>query len=210
MVNWRKFFLPIPRGSIGDHFVKELARLLRLYADKSSLEGIAITAVMTFSSLMLMKLTTKSKPKEHRLCLKRRLELWEKGELKLLHEEAEALQRRQLGNVSLPKDESIPRRFKNLMRKGKVKDAKCLLDNNSAKPSKNSDVLNGKTVMEILQEKHPDRAPLHLSAISTAKQQSDKFHPILFEGIDSALIRSMALRIRGSAGPSGLDAHDWR
>ena len=74
-----------------------------------------------------------------------------------------------------------------------MKDAKHLLNNNSAKPLKNSDVVNEKTVMEILQDKHPDRAPLHLSAISTAKQQLDKFHPMLFEEIDSALIYSMAL-----------------
>ena len=77
MLNWRKFFFPIPRGSIGYHFVKEFARLFILYADKSSLDGIAITATMIFPSLMLMKITKKSKPKEDRLCLKR-LDLREK------------------------------------------------------------------------------------------------------------------------------------
>ena len=35
-------------------------------------------------------------------------------------------------------------------------------------------------------------------------------HPVIFERVDAVLIRSIALRTTGAAGPSGLDAHAWR
>ena len=35
-------------------------------------------------------------------------------------------------------------------------------------------------------------------------------HPIIFDSIDGSAIRSAALNVHGSAGPSGLDAHAWR
>ena len=212
MVHWKKLFFPIPRGSDGDHFVKELARLLRLYADKSSCERIAMTTAMIFPPLMLMRLSKKSKPKDDRACLKRRLELWERGEIRQLSEEAEALQRRLSTNTPPPKKEPTAKRFGNLMRNGKIKDAKRLLNSNtnSSKPLKTSDVLTGKTVMDILLEKHPEGAPLHPNAISPAEQHHHNFHPIIFDTIDGTLIRSIALRAIGSAGPSGLDARNWR
>ncbi len=35
-------------------------------------------------------------------------------------------------------------------------------------------------------------------------------HPIIFDRVDASLIRSIALRTKGAAGRSGLDAHTWR
>ncbi len=35
-------------------------------------------------------------------------------------------------------------------------------------------------------------------------------HPVIFESIYAATIRSAAMHITGAAGPSGLDAHGWR
>ena len=36
------------------------------------------------------------------------------------------------------------------------------------------------------------------------------FHPVLFDGLDAALIRSVALQVSGAAGPSGIDVRNWR
>lgn len=35
-------------------------------------------------------------------------------------------------------------------------------------------------------------------------------HPVVFDSVDAALIRSTSLHISGAAGPSGLDAYAWR
>lgn len=100
--------------------VNEMARMLRLYADKSGLEKIAMKAAMVFPSLMLMKPSKKSKTKEERSCLRRRLDLWEKGEIRKLSDEADALQRRYSASAPPPKEEPIARRFGNLLWKEKV------------------------------------------------------------------------------------------
>ena len=209
MANWKKFLFSVPRGTEGDNFVKAMTRLLYLYADKSGLEYIGLKAAMIFPSLMLMKLSRKSKIKDERSCLKRRLQLWEEGEIRQLRDEAEALQRRFIASTSRPKAQPTARQFGNLLRKGKVKDAVRLLKENTQKPLKGSDLVNGKTVVEILQEKHPDGRPLNPDVIQNESSHTD-FHPIVFDGIDASLIRSSALKVKGSAGPSGLDAHQWR
>ena len=72
MVHWSKLLFPVPWGSEGAKFVKEMSRLLRVYADKSSLEAIAMKALMIFPSLMLVKPSKKSRAKEERAYLKSR------------------------------------------------------------------------------------------------------------------------------------------
>ena len=57
--------------------------------------------------------------------------------------------------------------------------------------------------------KHPPAQPSHLSAIVPPSHTSD-FHPILFDCVTPELIRSSALKIECSSGPSGLDAANWK
>ena len=68
---------------------------------------------------------------------------------------------------------------------------------------------SGKTVKDILEEKHPDAAPAHPEAI-LRRPEEDSFHPVLFENITDDLIRECALSTEGAAGPSGVDAMSWR
>ena len=58
-------------------------------------------------------------------------------------------------------------------------------------------------------EKHPE-AQLPSSSALTTQSSSLDFHPVIFESLSSDLIRSSALRIGGSPGPSGLDAAAWK
>ena len=43
----------------------------------------------------------------------------------------------------------------------------------------------------------------------TSSNEND-FHPVVFEGITADLIRQCALQTEGAAGPSGVDAMNWR
>ena len=63
----------------------------------------------------------------------------------------------------------------------------------------------GKTVVEILQVKHPEGKPLNPDALSQVNSPHSDFHPIVFEGTDTSLVCSTALKAKGSTGPSGLD-----
>ena len=66
-------------------------------------------------------------------------------------------------------------------------------------------------VREILLELHPTgKHPNHESLLSISCQKSLPFDPVLFEALDGALIQKVALRCRGCAGPTGLDAHAWK
>ncbi len=67
---------------------------------------------------------------------------------------------------------------------------------------------NSKSVRDILISKHPTGQKPYRECIIEDEPQDP--HPIIFEAINSNSIRSNALKIRGAAGPSGLDAHIWR
>ena len=43
-----------------------------------------------------------------------------------------------------------------------------------------------------------------------AENAEEKFHPVIFDRISGSLVRSVALKSEGAAGPSGADAADWR
>ena len=64
------------------------------------------------------------------------------------------------------------------------------------------------TVREVLISKHPPAQPAHPNCI--LKDEPENPHPIIFESLDASIVRSAALRVSGAAGPSGLDAHEWR
>ena len=68
----------------------------------------------------------------------------------------------------------------------------------------------GKTVWNTLIKKHPAGSPVYPDAVLDSVHQEESVHPVLFEGTDSILIRNMALKSRGSSGPSGMNALDWK
>ena len=64
-----------------------------------------------------------------------------------------------------------------------------------------------------MQEKHPGAQGLNPDAVIShedARAIARPFHPVLYERLTGDQIRSAALRTEGAAGPSGLDASQWR
>ena len=64
------------------------------------------------------------------------------------------------------------------------------------------------TVRDVLASKHPPDQSAHPDAV--IDDDPPEIHPVLFESLDAAIIRSSALRTSGAAGPSGIDALGWR
>ena len=69
---------------------------------------------------------------------------------------------------------------------------------------------SGRTVRDILEDKHPVSEPPHTDVILNEDLNNTDFHPILFDSITVEVIRNSALHTEGSAGPSGVDAFSWR
>ncbi|MDA8002156.1 MAG: reverse transcriptase domain-containing protein, partial [Alphaproteobacteria bacterium] len=208
----------------GKRFVGELARLFNALVDESAIEAFAIKAAMTMPALLLQRPSVKSKSADHVNCLRRRFDLWEKGDIPELVREGLAIQRQLQGSRS-HRDEreeaQIAHRFSKLMMEGRVKAALRYLSKRQHTGLLRLDQLmtedttssSTKTVREILEDKHPDAAPASADAILSMPNEelrSNKFHPILFDSITAEDIRASALRTEGAAGPSGLDAMSWR
>ena len=67
--------------------------------------------------------------------------------------------------------------------------------------------LNQKS-LHVLKQKHPHGKEAELDVLLT--DTPEQLHPIKFDAIDADLVKRAAVRARGGAGPSGLDADGWR
>lgn len=169
------------------------------------------------SVLLLQKPHYKSKPKDHSSCLERRLQSWSEGDLNNLLLEGRTLQKRlPKPNSSKSGDANLSRTFSNLMFQGKTSAALQLLTQNGNSgvlhvddPADRSDP-ESRSVLDVLKFKHPQAQPASPDAVLLNSSEVPQIHPVIFDQITASSIRSAALRTKGAAGPSGIDAHCWR
>ena len=158
---------------------------------------------------VLQKPHQKSKVKEHIQCLERRMSLWIAGDIGALVLEGRVIQGRLRQHHTAADNDGVAKAFSKLMKRGKVKSALRLLEKIQGSPMSIHDLVdNGKTVLNVLQEKHPPAQDV--SPETLADGTNMQFHPVIFESIDCEAIRKAALRTDGSAGPSGIDARGFR
>ena len=221
IAHWRRNLFKVPSGKAGKAFVLEVTRMFQAYANTSALENIALKAAMVMPALLLQKPHPKSRAKGHTKHLDRRLQLWNEGNLENLMEEGRTIQHHFIrGHHNQSRSaEQTARIFAKLMMEGKVKAALRLISDHSNVGSLNLDShvessssssTTPETVREALLKKHPPKQPLKPSAIISSDTLSNEPHSVLFERIDSELIRRTILRMDGAAGPSGLDAAAWK
>ena len=90
------------------------------------------------------------------------------------------------------------------MLEGKVHAAIRMLDDENSGGILN---LTDQTLYD-LKLKHPDSAPVNDSVLM--KGETPFIDPVMFENIDETTISKAALRTKGAAGPSGVNADGWR
>ena len=209
----RNVFL-IPSGKVGELFMHESSRLLRAFGESTPLKSVAFTTVMVMPHLLLQKPHSRSKVKDHVKCLERRLSLWQQGDIPTLLLEGRTIQQK-LTNTFSGDDhtEKLAKSFSKHIRKGNVKSALRVLSGIqgsplSARETVDQDNLGNKTILEMLNEKHPEAQGINEGVLIKAVELP--FHSIIFESIDGEAIRRAALHTEGSAGPSGLDTAGWR
>ena len=93
IVFWKKNLFMLPTGSIGKRYVREISRLMNAWQEDSPLKNIAFKAIHIMPNMLLQKPSKKFKAKDHTEALKRRLELWEQGNIEELFMEAKAIQK---------------------------------------------------------------------------------------------------------------------
>ena len=213
VIHWKpNLFIP-PHGTIGNRFVHELAKLFQAFADGSPLGSIAMKAATVQQQLLLQKPSRSSKSKDHIRHLQRRLDLWIKGDLDTLLHEGQSIQSRLKFKSDARNIESTARSFGKLMKEGKVQAARNLLTrpNTGGILGLNDMVMHGDdqmTVRDILTKKHPPSATPPVDAL--LPENASPPHEIIFDNLDANLIHRAALRTKGAAGLSGLDAFAWR
>ena len=148
-------------------------------------------------------------------CLKSRIERWKLGEItQLLHEcwtiQDQLIRQKQRENGS---QESSAKSFSSLVTNGKLHSALRQLEEGDGGGVLNLDEkIDGKTVRDILKEKHPPaQRASHSSIIS--EEPPEQPRPVLFESLTREVVRCAALNTHvrhGAAGPSGVDSDNWR
>ena len=211
VVHWRKDYFRVPNGSSGKDFVSELARLFKAYAVQSSLESIALKAISVACVLLLQRPHPNAKASGSSSCLSRRLKLWQECHVNDLVSEGRSIQQRLYSKAHRTSKTTLARRFTSLMFLGKTKDAIRLLSTSDCGgPLDLNEIFDGKSVLEILESKHPPPRPTSPEALFHPDVEPPTVHPVVFEAIDARCIRSTALHTFGAAGPSGTDAACWR
>ena len=98
------------------------------------------------------------------------------------------------------------------MRQSRIGAAIRLLSRNNSNLLDLNTLVNGeegRTVLDELIAKHPNKAAIEREALLSNATAKD-FHPVIFESITGESIHRSALKTTGSAGPSGIDALEWR
>ena len=170
-------------------------------------------AAMTMPALLLQKPDNKSKAKDHVKCLERCLQQWSSGDIDDLLREGRTIQQHlpQPGLNDHTWEERKSRAFAKLMFEGKVHAAIRLLSDQSSSGILSLDQeFEGTSVCDIPKIKHPPAQLAHPSTLLPPSACTTEYHPVMFETVNGDLIRSVALQVHGSAGPSGVDAAGWR
>ena len=203
-MRWRRNLFLLPTGKSGKKFIEECTRLINAWNDKNILCSIAIKAFMVLPQLLLQKPSKTSKTKDHVNCLERRLVLWEKGDFDSLVRESRTIQKSLTSGTNTTTTSSLAKQFSNLMLHGKVNPALRLLSNEG-----NQGVLPlTDENLQALLSKHPVGRPKHEEML--LQGPIDLVDRASFFDFTGDSIQKAALRTKGAAGPSNLDAEGWR
>ena len=120
IVLWRKNLFMLPTGNAGKKYIKDVTKLLNTWAQDSPLRSISLKAIHNMLALLLQKPSKTSKSRDHLDALERRLQLWERSEIKSLLLEAETTQRRLTANYDPKNIADVSKKFAKLIRKGNI------------------------------------------------------------------------------------------
>ena len=182
-----------------------MTRLINSWTFRSEQDTVAMKALMVLPTLLLQKTSFTSKSKDNVETLKRRLNQWKDGQIEKLLVEGKIIQERLFQDGA--KNQSSDRKatlFARFMEDGKVSKALKLLESSN----KGGILPLTEETFEVLLEKHPKASEASNDIL--IQEEVQNVHPVIYDSIDSEMVRDAIKKKRGSAGPSGLDADGWR
>ena len=200
---WRKNLFMLPSGKAGKSLIRELTFWLDQFNRETKLYGIALKVFMLIPNLLMQKPSQQSKAKEHNNKLSERLQLWKEGNIETLLKEGRTIQKRLTSGKSR-KQTDISRIFAKLMMEGKVTAAIKFLSDNSdvgVLPASNE-------VIQELKTKHPHPALIQNETLLNGP--INKVENSYFDNINEDMTKLAARRTKGAAGPSKLDAEQFK
>ena len=131
IVYWKKNLFLLPKGAAGKQYIREITRLINAWVEDSPLKPVSMKAIMVMPALLLQKPNKKSKSKDHKMALERRMQQWEDGKILELLKEGKTIQDR----LKTPKDlknsiKATSQTFIERMSQGNVNGAIKLLSDN--------------------------------------------------------------------------------
>ena len=196
VVHWRKSLFLLPSGSTGKRFIEKMTRLINNWKFRSEQDTIAMKALMVLPTLMFQKTSLTSKSKDNVEILKQRLNQWEDGQIEKLLIESKTIQERLFkDNVKNQSSNRKTTLFARFMENGKVNKALKLLESSE----KGRILPLTEETFEMLLEKHPKASEASNDIL--IEEEVQNVHPVIYDSIDSKMVRDAIIKIRGSAGP---------
>ena len=205
IVYWKNNFFELPKCSFGKDFIHEMTILINTWNSGGPGHNICIKALMIMPALLLQRSSKKAKTADNKRHLQRRLQLWKDKKISELLSEGKTIQSRiKLSTPTVNNEETLSKKFAQLMMQGKVNPAIRLLE----KGSKSGILPLSENTMECLLEKHPEASPRFEQML--LQGPTNKINDIIYDDINAELIKKCSIKTKGASGPSGLDADYWR
>ncbi|CAB4032899.1 Hypothetical predicted protein [Paramuricea clavata] len=93
ITRWPKYTFLVPYGKVGRDFIDQLTQHINGWNNASQTQHIALKAAIVLLATVLQKPSVKSKAKDHKECLEKRLALWKEGEVESLLREGRSIQK---------------------------------------------------------------------------------------------------------------------
>ena len=203
VLKWRGNLMMLPSGKAAKDFVLELSCWLEHFNNDTEFAPIALKVYHILPSLLLQKPSKNSKSRDHLKKLEERLAQWKNGNILNLLEEGKIIQQK-LTTGKRRSPEENAKTFAKLMLQGKINAALNLLSTETS-----GGVLPlSESVIAGLNQKHPAPAPVQDDALLF--RPINKIPANFFDSIDEQSITKAAQLTKGGAGPSHLDAKQYR
>ena len=193
----------LPGGAIAKEFISCYDEEVNAFAEGSKTSE----SMICFPTLMLQKDKHVKKTNEIRQLLKRRLKLWKAGLFLELVREAEQCDRnlpKSSGEMTSEKESKI---FSDLILQGRLREAVRFITDRQGggvmDPHDDAIKPPGKTVLQVLIEKHPEQRIPDEEDFMTC----ESLPPLVEVEITNAHVEKAARKMYGSAGISGFDAY---